>query len=83
MIRSNVTTTARIKDQEHPDDGYGPRYAQFFEATHEGIENIGEDAGGQEGEQHAADLAHEGHEEHHTEGQRDVLEVCETTSFLR
>ena len=48
---------------------------QFFEATHDGIENVGEDAGGQKGEQHAADLAHEGHQEHHTEGQRNVLKV--------
>ena len=69
------------QDQEHPDNGYGPRYPQPFEATHEGVEGVGQDAGGQEGEQHAADLAHKRNQQHHPRGQQDVLEVCRDDQF--
>ena len=51
------------QDEEHPDHGYNPRYPQSFETTHEGIQGVGQDTGGQEGQQHAADLAHKGHQQ--------------------
>ena len=81
MIRSSVTTTTRIKTRNTPTTAMTLGTRQSFEATHERVEDVGEDAGGQEGQQHAADLAHEGHQEHHAHGQHDVLEVCRDDQF--
>src|SRR5918994_841572 len=51
------------QDQEHPDHSQSPWYPQPFEAPDEGIQGVGQDTGGQEGQQHAADLAHKEHQQ--------------------
>jgi hypothetical protein len=69
------------QDEENPDHGYDPRYPETFEATYEGIEGVGQDAGGQEGQQHAAYLPHEGHKQHDSHREHDVLEICRDDQF--
>src|SRR5215212_3192909 len=66
-------TDDQNQDEEHPDHGQGPRHPQPLESPHEGVQGIGKDAGSQEGQQHAADLAHKGHQQHDPHRERDVL----------
>ncbi len=68
--------------QEHPDDRQRPRHPPPLEAPHYRVERVGEDAGRQEGQEDAAQLPHEGHQHHHTDGQQDVLQIRRGDQFF-
>jgi hypothetical protein len=70
------------KRGEHPHHRHDPRDAQPLEMPHHGVEDVGQDRGHEERQQHAAELPDEEHQQDEAHGDQDVLQVCRDDEFF-